>query len=223
MNKKVLIVAAHADDELLGCGGTIARHVATGDDVQVVFMADGGQSRGVDEKNQLEHRNRARDEAMRILGVSQCHAFDFPDNRMDSLPLLNVVQQLEKIIERVQPTRIISHHYGDLNVDHRVTHQAVMTACRPVPESSVKEILGFEVLSSTDWATPHIHPFIPNLFVDISEYISVKVEAAKAYSLEMRDKPHSRSMESITALSKLRGHSVGVYYAEAFIAHRILL
>jgi len=223
MNKKVLVVAAHADDEVLGCGGTIARHVATGDDVYVVFMADGVQSRGVDEATQLEHRNRARDDALTRLGVTQCHAFDFPDNRMDSLPLLEIVQQLEPIIKKFQPQRVITHHYGDLNVDHRVTHKAVMTACRPVPKSSVKELLGFEVLSSTEWATPYIHPFIPNFFVDISEYISVKVEAAEAYALEMRDKPHSRSVESITALSALRGHSVGVCHAEAYIAYRILV
>ena len=223
MSNKILVVAAHADDEVLGCGGTIARHVAEGDEVHVVFMADGVKSRGGNQANQLEYRKQAKDEALRILGVAKCYALDFPDNCMDSIPLLDVVQSLEPIIEEVQPVRVLTHHFGDLNVDHRITHQAVMTACRPVPNSIVKEILGFEVLSSTEWAPSHADQFLPNLFVDISKYISIKVEAAKAYDQEMRDKPHSRSFENLTALSTYRGHGVGVNHAEAFMAYRILL
>ena len=223
MNKKILVVAAHADDEVLGCGGTLARHVAEGDEVHVVFMADGVRSRSADQANQLKYRKQARDEALRILGVAECYALDFADNCMDSIPLLDVVQSLEPIIEAVQPVRVLTHHFGDLNVDHRITHQAVMTACRPVPDNIIKEILGFEVLSSTEWATPAKEQFLPNLFVDISNYISIKIEAANAYDIEMRDKPHSRSFENLTALSTYRGHSVGVNYAEAFTAYRILL
>ena len=223
MNKKILVVAAHADDEVLGCGGTVARHVAEGDEVHVVFMADGVKSRSVNQTDQLEYRKQARDEALKILGVAKCYALDFPDNCMDSVPLLDVVQSLEPIIEEVQPARVFTHHFGDLNVDHRITHQAVMTACRPVPNTSIKEILGFEVLSSTEWATPNVDQFLPNLFVDISKYVAIKVEAANAYELEMRDKPHSRSFENLTALSTYRGHGVGVNHAEAFMAYRILL
>ena len=105
MNKKILVVAAHADDEVLGCGGTLARHVAEGDEVHVVFMADGVKSRSADQANQLEYRKQARDEALRILGVAECYALDFPDNCMDSIPLLDVVQSLEPIIEAVQPCK----------------------------------------------------------------------------------------------------------------------
>ncbi len=222
MNKNILVVAAHADDEVLGCGGTIAQHVAEGDEVHVVFMADGVKSRSVYEANQLEYRIQARDDALRILGVTECYALNFPDNCMDSVPLLDVVQSLEPIIEQIQPVRVFTHHFGDLNVDHRVTHQAVMTACRPVPNNSVKEILGFEVLSSSEWATPNADQFLPNLFVDISKYISIKVDAANAYAAEMRDKPHSRSVDNLKALSTYRGHGVGVNHAEAFMAYRIL-
>ena len=116
MNKKILVVAAHADDEVLGCGGTLARHVAEGDEVHVVFMADGVKSRSVNQTDQLEYRKQARDEALKILGVAKCYALDFPDNCMDSVPLLDVVQSLEPIIEEVQPARVFTHHFGDLNV-----------------------------------------------------------------------------------------------------------
>lgn len=222
MSKSVLVVAAHADDEVLGCGGTIARHVAEGDVVHVVFMADGVGSRGAGESNQHQRRNLARDEALQILGVSECNALDFPDNRMDSVPLLYVVQALEPIIEQVQPTRVYTHHHGDLNVDHRVTNQAVLTACRPMPGSSVREILTFEVMSSTEWATPSVAPFVPNTFVDISNYLPKKLGALAAYDIEMRPVPHSRSIAHVEALARHRGNCVGLEVAEAFEVVRIV-
>jgi len=222
MSKSVLVVAAHPDDEVLGCGGTIARHVAEGDLVHVVFMADGVQSRRMDGSEELQLRNQARDEALKILGVSECNVLDFPDNRMDSLPLLDVVQALEPIIKQVQPSRVYTHHHGDLNVDHRVTHQAVITACRPVPGSSVREILTFEVMSSTEWATPGVAPFVPNAFVDISDYLPKKLEALAAYDMEMRPAPHSRCVTNIEALARHRGNCVGVEVAEAFEVMRVL-
>lgn len=222
MNKTVLVVAAHADDEVLGCGGTIARHVSKGDRVYVAFMADGVGSRGMDETNELRFRNQARDKALKILGVTQWYALDFPDNCMDNVPLLDVSQALEPIIEQVQPERIYTHHHGDLNVDHRVTHQAVMTACRPVPNFSVREILTFEVMSSTEWATPSVAPFLPTVFVDIGLYLPKKLEALAAYDMEMRLLPHSRSVEHIELLARHRGNCVGLAAAEAFEVVRAL-
>lgn len=222
MSKSILVVVAHPDDEVLGCGGTIAKHVAKGDQVQIVFMADGVGSRGPGGSEEYQPRNQARDEALATLGVSRHHTLDFPDNRMDSLPLLDVVQALELIIEQVQPTRVYTHHHGDLNVDHRVTHQTVMTACRPVPGNSVREILTFEVMSSTEWATPGFATFVPNTFVDISDHVQTKLEALAAYDMEMRPTPHSRSISHLESLAKHRGNCVGVEAAEAFELVRLV-
>lgn len=222
MSKKILVVAAHADDEVLGCGGAIARHVAEGDHVHVVFMADGVGSRGENEPNQLIIRNCARDKAMKILGVKKFQSLNFPDNRMDSLPLLDIVQTLEPILEKVQPTRVYTHHQGDLNVDHRITNQAVMTACRPLPGSSVREIMTFEVMSSTEWSAPGIASFVPNAFIDISHYLPMKLEALAAYDMEMRSVPHSRSVAHIEVLARHRGNCVAVEAAEGFEVVRVL-
>lgn len=223
MSKTVLIVAAHTDDEALGCGGTIARHVAEGDTVYAVFMADGVSSRAEADKGDLLKRNMAAERARGILGIRENVYLGLPDNRLDSLPLIDVIQRLEPIIDKVQPTIIYTHHHGDLNVDHRITHQAVLTACRPLPSSSVLAIYAFEVMSSTEWATPISEPFLANHYVDISAYLATKLEALKAYQLEMRDAPHSRSREHLAYLAHHRGHTVGVAAAEAFVTVRTLV
>lgn len=221
MTNRVLIVAAHPDDEVLGCGGTIARHVAEGDVVCVVFMADGVGARGLDLK-QIKYRNQARDRALKALGVTSWFALDFPDNRMDTVPLLDVVQALERIIDEQKPNRVYTHHYGDLNVDHRITCEAVITACRPVPGATVREILTFEVTSSTEWRSMPCSQFRPNLYIDISDFIEEKVQALGYYDLEMRPPPHSRSIEHSKAVAFHRGSCIGVLAAEAFEIIRFL-
>lgn len=220
--KNILVVAAHADDEVLGCGGTIARHVAEDDDVHLVLMADGVHSRPGSSMKDSVHRVEASQRAQMILGISSLHSLQLPDNSMDSIPLLEIVQALESHIEKIRPAVIYTHHHGDLNIDHRITHAAVMTACRPVPGSSVSEIYGFEVLSSTEWATPHKLPFIPNYFVDISKHLRTKLRALEAYTEEMRKAPHSRSIEHIEVLARHRGYSIGINAAEAFEAYRVI-
>lgn len=222
MNKIVLVVAAHADDEALGCGGTIARHVAEGDTVYVVFMADGVTSRIQTETKDLEEREFAAEKARKILGVKQNFYLGMPDNRLDSLPLIEIIQQLELIVHKLQPNIIYTHHIGDLNIDHRITHQAVMTACRPVPGCSATAIFAFEVVSSTGWDSTHANQFIPNTFVDITLLMEKKKEALKCYQLEMRDAPHARSYSNIEYLAHHRGHSVGICAAEAFMLLRLI-
>lgn len=220
MTNCVLVVAAHTDDEALGCGGTIARHVAEGDTVYACFMADGVSSRVDADQTDLVSRQEAAENARAILGIKENFYLGLPDNRMDSIPLLDVVQKLESIIHRLKPGIVYTHHHGDLNVDHCITHQAVMTACRPVPGSSVRAIYAFEVMSSTEWAAPFVAPFVPDHYVDISNQLCKKMDALKAYQQEMRKEPHSRCMNHSLHLSHHRGYSVGKVAAEAFVTVR---
>lgn len=219
MSKIVLVVAAHTDDEALGCAGTLAKHVAEGDQVHLLFMTDGVASRDL-EAGEAEERLTAAQQAAKILGVSTLTNLAFPDNRMDSVPLLDVVKEIEVKIAEIRPDVIYTHHLGDLNIDHQVTHKAVMTACRPQPGFCVKEIYAFEVLSSTEWQTPSLLPFVPNVFIDISQYLPTKIQALQAYKEEMREAPHSRSFQHVEILAKHRGYTVGLEAAEAFLLIR---
>jgi len=222
MNKKILVVAAHPDDEVLGCGGTMARHASNGDKVHVLFMSAGVGSRENIKNDEVNERRICAKQASKILGSQSPQFLNFPDNRMDSVDLLDIVQPLEKLIEKIKPEVVYTHHIGDLNIDHQITHKAVVTACRPQPGFCVKEIFAFEVLSSTEWQTSEYLPFIPNVYFDISNQIEKKCKALKFYDNEMRQSPHSRSIDNTIRLNALRGNSVGVDYAEAFILIRSL-
>lgn len=218
--KTVVVICAHTDDEALGCGGTLARHSQNGDNVYAIFLADGVTSRPGSTTEELASRQAAADKASQMLGITQSFYLGFCDNQLDSLPLLSIVQAIENILKTIQPEIVYTHHIGDLNIDHRVTHQAVMTACRPLPGSSIKQIYSFEVLSSTEWQTPGYLPFIPTAFVDISDLWSVKESALLCYQAEMRQEPHSRSIQNVLNLARLRGNSVGLPLAEAFMLIR---
>jgi N-acetylglucosamine malate deacetylase 1 len=219
---KILIVAAHSDDEALGCAGTMAKHIASGDEVHTLFMTDGVSSRNsADFQGGIERLSNA-ELAAKIIGVSSMKNFDFPDNKMDQVALLEIVQPIESLIDQLQPDIIYTHHIGDLNIDHQITHKAVMTACRPQPGFCVKSIYTFEVLSSTEWQTNGYLQFMPNLLVDITQQIEIKRKVLEAYSQEMRSPPHSRSIDNVIRLNAVRGNSVGLDYAEAFISIREL-
>ena len=159
INQKVLIFAAHPDDEVLGCGGTIARHVDAGDQVEVLIVAEGATSRQ-DQRdrshacNELSALAHAAQTAGSILGVSGVELLDLPDNRLDSLDRLDLIKRIEERIDRHQPQTVYVHHAGDVNVDHRRLHEAVVTACRPTPGHPVTRLLSFEVASSTEWQPP---------------------------------------------------------------------
>ena len=219
MNRTVIVIAAHPDDEVLGCGGSLARHVAQGDSVYLLFLADGVTSRDSSADSSL--RNQAATKAAQILGVNAPRFLDFPDNRLDTIPLLDVVQAVEEVINELAPEIIYTHHGGDLNIDHGITHKAVMTACRPIPGHSVKSIYGFEVLSSTEWGSPEQNmPFVPVHFVSIEDFLNDKLEALNCYSEEMRPFPNARSLESVEHLARLRGSQVGLRAVEAFTVLR---
>ncbi|MBF0353723.1 MAG: PIG-L family deacetylase [Alphaproteobacteria bacterium] len=227
MGEVVLAVAAHPDDEMLGCAGTLARHVACGDVVHLVFLAEGGDGARLDKNDLQGHANSqasivtAARNAASCLGSQPPQFLGFPDNRMDGLPLLDIVKDLEKVIDSINPTIIYTHHAHDLNVDHRVTHQAVLTACRPLPGSAIKAIFAYEVLSSTEWASPNpAFAFTPTRYVDISTFLAQKIILLACYETEMRPFPHARSNEAVEALARLRGSEVGFFAAEAFMVLR---
>lgn len=224
MTENVLVIAAHPDDEALGCGGTMARLVAEGKSVQVAFLADGVTARPQpDHTDELAERRDMARKACQVMGCDEPVFFDYPDNRLDTVALLDLAQSVESLIARFNPQTVITHHHGDLNVDHQRVHQAVMTACRPLPEASVRRIWCFEAQSSTEWQTPvSAHGFLPSLFVDISETLETKMKALQAYDGEMRPWPHSRAMEAVEFLARWRGASVGVDAAEAFMVAREL-
>ena len=219
---KVLVVAAHPDDEVLGCGGTLARWARAGHEIAVMILAEGATSRDEDRDphgraSELSALAEAADKAAAILGVSNLELYRMPDNRLDSVPLLDVVKTIEDKLLRFGPDTVLTHHAGDLNIDHQQICQAVVTACRPVPESTVKKIMTFEVPSSTEWQTDcHGAAFMPNSFIDISETLAIKVEALSAYTSEMRPWPHPRSIEAVEYLARWRGATVGAPAAEAF-------
>lgn len=222
MTNSILVVVAHADDETLGCAGTIAKHIAEGDKVSIVFMTDGVSSRDHCGQQQEFERNSAMDNAMKTLGVKHYQCFDFPDNQMDSVPLLSIIKTIESLINKLKANIIYTHFAHDLNIDHKITHQAVMTACRPIKGSSVQEIYSFEVLSSTEWQSISQPSFRGQYIVDITQYWPKKEQALLCYQEELRDFPHSRSLPCIEALATLRGASHGFSKAEAFQVERIL-
>ncbi len=220
---KILVIAAHADDEALGCGGTIAKHVSHGDAVELIIMTDGVSARQNNENSEITVRNEMLKASSATLGISKIHQFNFPDNQMDSVPLLTIVQAIESVVSQLQPAIIYTHCAQDLNIDHQLTHRATMTACRPLPDSSVNQILCFEVKSGTDWQPSSLTQFNPNWFNDISLYWEKKSQALSHYDKEMMPWPHARSKEAIQALSHARGSQVGVKYAEAFYLERNIL
>lgn len=218
--RTVLVIAAHPDDETLGCGGILARHTNAGDRVWVLFLTNGVGARGTNQEA-LNDRTQAARNACSILRVEPPEFHDFPDNRLDSVALLDIVQSIEAAIERISPSIVYTHHAGDLNIDHRIAHEATLTACRPQPGSGVEAIYAFETPSATDFAGPGLHrAFAPHRFVDITRVWEVKREALEAYAVELRSSPHSRSLDGIEALARWRGTSVGIPMAEALMVVR---
>ena len=215
---------AHPDDELIGCGGALLRHKAQGDEIKLVFLADGCSSRS---HHEIEREITAREEiARRVadrLSSSEPSFLRLPDNQCDSVALLKVVQLVESAISGYCPTTIYTHHRSDLNIDHRVANAAVMTIFRPQPNAHATTILSFETASSTGWDAEGSGHFRPNRFVDITPWADEKLELLKLYASELREYPHARSLAAIQALAMSRGASVGLSQAEAFVVEREIL
>lgn len=225
MTKKILIIAAHPDDEILGCGGTAARLVKQGNEAYTLILGEGITSR--DDSRQREKREREIvqlkkqvHQANSVIGIKEVFTHDFPDNRFDSAPLLDIVKVIETIKNKIKPDIVFTHYKKDLNIDHQITYRAVLTAMRPTAEETVKEIYSFEVLSSTEWNFPL--SFSPDVFFDITETIDMKLTAMEKYQSELREYPHPRSIKGIRLNAEQWGMKIGLKYAEAFKLIRLI-
>jgi LmbE family N-acetylglucosaminyl deacetylase len=224
--KKILVVSAHPNDPILGCGGTLALHTRHGDRVKVIVMADGWTSR----VTSLEKARDAVDldvieaqanAALKKIGVNDVEYCRFPDNRLDVVPLLDLVKRIEKVKQQYHPDTLYTNSPFDLSVDQQKTFRAVVTAFRPQPGENRTEILCFEVPSSTEWSTlGGANFFAPNYFVDIEETLDVKISAFEELSFEVRPWPHPRSVKAIEHQARSRGASVGISAAETFMLMR---
>lgn len=206
----VLVICPHAMDEALGCGGTMALHAEAGDRVAtLVLFGDGSGMDGT--------RRVAAPAAAAVLGAAPPRFVGLPENRSDTLPLIEVIGAVERAVAELEPTIVYLPHGGNLNIDHQTAFRAAMTAIRPVPRHPVRAIYSYEVLSSTEWAPPTSgQPFLPIRFVDITRTLADKLRALDCYAAEIRPAPHSRSVEGARALAQHRGYCVGVEAAEAF-------
>jgi LmbE family N-acetylglucosaminyl deacetylase len=216
---RIMVVAAHPDDEVLGCGGTIAR-LAESDAVHIVILGEGITSRYADRNAvsgaEVEQLRADAQAVAALLGAKSVEFGGLPDNRFDQVPLLDVIKILESAVDRLRPEIVYTHHPGDLNIDHLITFRSVITATRPVQGHPVREIFAFEVPSSTEWGFQRFEPvFRPNVFYDVSNTIDTKFRAMERYTSEVRLFPHPRSVEALRAIARRWGSVVGVDYAEA--------
>lgn len=219
MSKKILIVAAHPDDEVLGCFGTVARLVKEGHEAYTLILGEGKTSRDEqrifeNKKDEIEILNSEIQKANDAIGIKKVYIESFPDNRFDSVDLLDIIKVISKVKEEVNPDIIFTHYAHDLNIDHQITYKAVITATRPMQDECVKEIYSFEILSSTEWNYPL--SFSPDTYFDISDTLDVKIQAMKAYNSELCEYPHPRSLEGIELNARYHGMRSGKQYVEAF-------
>jgi LmbE family N-acetylglucosaminyl deacetylase len=218
-HNKVLCIVAHPDDEVLGLGGTLIKHSINKDSVNIVFFADG---EGAKDKQKNINRLNNAEKCSKIMGTNIYKIFDYPDQKLDTVPKLDIIQNIEIIISDIKPDIIYTHHIGDINHDHQIIGHAVLTAARPINKDILRaEVRLFETPSSTE-QSPHIEQYMfkPNFYVSIEDEWNKKVEAMKAYKKELKIIPHPRSLKSIEALALKRGAESGLLKAEAFTSIR---
>ncbi len=217
---KVIVIASHPDDEVLGCGATISRLAKEGNDIYIAILGEGITSRYPKRedanKKLIKDLKKKAENVVELLGAKELFHSDFPDNRFDTVPLLDVIKKIEEWIDKIKPEILFTHHANDLNIDHAITHRAVLTATRPIKGCSVKEVYTFEILSSTEWAFGEFGSFNPNVFFEIKDTIEVKIKAMEIYESEVRGFPHPRYLEAIKNIGRRWGNVVGLEYAEAF-------
>ncbi len=214
----VLVIAAHPDDETLGCGGTIARHVEAGDQVHVVVVTDGSSAQYPGDQAKLTRKHDEARAAMKILGVTDLVLGAMPDMRLDTVPSVELSRFLTDHIRRIEPHVVYTHHAADINIDHRLVFDATLVATRPTGASRLQRVYAYEVASSTDWGEAHPYRgFQPNSFIDISAVLDRKLRALAEYKTELRPAPHPRSLSVIEAYARAWGARAGLHAAEAMV------
>jgi len=216
---KVLVVCAHPDDETLGLGGTLALHVKNSAKVFVLIFADGESSRSNSTPKKLKQRQKQAEKACSILGIKNVRFLNYPDQKLDTFPLLELAKHIEAVIKKFRPDTIYTHYWGDVNQDHQKLFEATLIATRPLPTSSIKRVICFETPSSTEWGHAE-KKFNPNLFVDINSVLNKKMKAVQQYKNEILSFPHPRSKDAIVNRAHHWGSSVGLKHAEAFMILR---
>lgn len=217
--KQILVIAPHPDDEVLGCGGVIARHVAQGDRVQVLVVSRGAPD--IFPPEVIEETRVELAAAHKLLGIENVHFLDFPAPRLDTLPGHVLADRLTRIVRDLQPSTVYAPHWGDLHSDHKAVYWATMVAARPNGSTHIARLLCYETLSETEWGTPPSgNAFVPDVFIDISDFLPAKLAAMACYRTQLKEHPNSRSLRSIEALATFRGSIVGVKAAEAFVLVR---
>jgi LmbE family N-acetylglucosaminyl deacetylase len=223
----VLVIAAHPDDEVLGCGGTIARLAQEGKTVSIAILGEGitsrYQQRDAADMELIQMLHKRSHDVATLLGAQDLFMYTLPDNRFDTVPMLDVVKIIEELIQKLAPRVIYTQHGGDLNIDHQVVYRAVLTATRPMQGHPVREIYAYEVASSTEWAFQQFAPmFRPNIFIDIANTLETKLQAMELYESEARPFPHPRSPQALRAIAQRWGSVVGYEAAEAFELIRLM-
>ncbi|KST63642.1 PIG-L deacetylase family protein [Mastigocoleus testarum] len=221
MSKQILVIAAHPDDEILGIGGTIARHISQGDQIVIAFIADSGTARY--KNDTIDFVKGCAIKAINQIGIAETNIkfAGFADQVLDTLPILKITQWIERVVQEVKPQIIYTHHRGDINKDHQIVHEATLTAARPYSTSFIERILCYETPSATEWAGPYLeNNFIPNVYMDITAYLENKLIAMSAYTTELRPFPHPRSLESLRIRASYWGSIIGVAAAEPFMLVR---
>ena len=221
MPERVLVLAAHPDDETIGAGATIARWVSEGNEVFVWLATDGVSSRD-DMPESPQARREASERALQILGVADAFYNDFPDNGLDTVGRLSICKAMEATAAKLKPSMLLTHSQSDLNVDHRIVGECAAVVARPTPHQSVTSLWHFEVPSSTNWFGDSGVSFVPTHFEEVTDYMKLKVAALEVYGQEIPAWPHVRSARALNALAEVRGSEVGVSQAEAFVISRQL-
>ena len=217
--EKILVLCAHPDDETLGLGGTLSLKSQNGNQIYVLFFTDGESSRNKTTKDDIILRQKQAEDACKLLGIKKVKFLDYPDQKLDTFPTLEIAKQIENVIKEWKPSEIFTHYWGDVNQDHRKIFEATKIAVRPQPSSKIKKIICYETPSSTDWGL-FPESFTPNLFVNIDKTIKKKISALKKYKNEIQKFPHPRSIDSVIIRSKYWGSTIGDMNSEAFILLR---